>query len=124
MLNIKLTDVKWETYQIWIREAKGNKERFVLFTHECSVRLKTYLATRKIVSDYLFCNEKGEQLDQDGVQKNFRNYSKTLGFKVTPHTMRHTFAAHLAAKKMPTSQIQDLLGHVNFNTTYLHTAHE
>ncbi|WP_339250840.1 site-specific tyrosine recombinase/integron integrase [Sporosarcina sp. FSL W8-0480] len=121
LLNIKLSDVKWDTCQIWIREGKGNKERFVLFTYECAVRLKTYLATRKIVSDYLFCNEKGERLDQDGVQKNFRDYSKTLGFKVTPHTMRHTFAAHLAEKKMPPSQIQDLLGHVNFNSTRIYT---
>lgn len=121
LLNIKLSDVKWETRQIWIRKGKGNKERFVLFTHECAVRLKTYLATRKTASDYLFCNEKGEQLDQDGVQKNFRDYSKTLGFKVRPHTMRHTFAAHLAEKKMPQSQIQDLLGHVNINSTRIYT---
>lgn len=99
LLNIKLSDVKWETRQIWIRKGKGNKERFVLFTYECADRLKTYLATREMVSDSLFCNEKGEPLDQDGVQKNFREYSKTLEFKVLPHTMRHTFAAHLVEKK-------------------------
>ena len=43
LLNIELEDVKWETRQIWIRKGKGNKERFVLFTHECELRLKVYL---------------------------------------------------------------------------------
>ncbi|WP_317945664.1 tyrosine-type recombinase/integrase [Sporosarcina saromensis] len=73
-LNIKLSDVKWDTRQIWIREGKGNKERFVLFTHECAGRLKKYLATRKIVSDYLFCNEKGDRF------RNFRNRNFKLCF--------------------------------------------
>ena len=46
LLGIKLEDIKWETRQIWIRKGKGNKERFVLFTHECAERLKTYLDQR------------------------------------------------------------------------------
>lgn len=121
LLNIKLSDIKWETRQIWIRKGKGNKERFVLFTHECSVRLKAYLKEREVASDYLFCNPKGEQLVQDSVQKNFRGYSKALNFKVSPHTMRHTFAAHLAEKNMPQSYIQELLGHVNINSTRIYT---
>lgn len=121
LLNIKLADIKWETQQIWIRKGKGNKERFVLYTHDCAVRLKTYLKVRDLESDYLFCSNKGEQLEQDSVQKEFREYTETLGFKVTPHTMRHTFAAHLAEKNMPNSYIQELLGHVNINSTRIYT---
>lgn len=121
LLNIKLEDIKWDTRQIWIRKGKGKKERFVLFTHECSVRLKAYLNDRNVESNYLFCHQKGEPLDQDFVQKQFREFTKTLGFKVSPHTMRHTFAAHLAEKKMPPSYIQELLGHVNINSTRIYT---
>lgn len=43
LINIKLEDVKWDTRQIWIREGKGNKERFVLFSYDCAERLKAYI---------------------------------------------------------------------------------
>lgn len=121
LLNIKLEDVKWETRQIWIRKGKGNKERFVLFTHECGERLKIYHEQRKKQSPYLFSNERGGRLSRVFVQKQFQEYSKILEFKVKPHTMRHTFAAHLAEKNMPQSYIQELLGHVNINSTRIYT---
>lgn len=119
--NIKLEDIKWETKQIWIRKGKGNKERFVLFTHECSERLQVYLSQRKVESDYLFCNQRGGKLSRVFIEKKFMDFSKDLGFKVTPHTMRHTFATHLASKNMSQSYIQELLGHVNINSTRIYT---
>ncbi|WP_163537231.1 site-specific tyrosine recombinase/integron integrase [Gracilibacillus sp. YIM 98692] len=121
LLNIKLEDVKWETRQIWIREGKGNKERFVLFTYECAVRLKAYLEEREVDSEFLFCRQRGGPLHRDFIEKQFRDFSELLGFKVTPHTLRHTFAAHLAEKNMPQSYIQELLGHVNINSTRIYT---
>lgn len=121
LLQIKLEDIKWETRQIWIRKGKGNKERFVLFTHECAERLKTYLNYRKEESDYLFCNRHGNHLSRAFVEREFQEYAKALGFRVVPHTMRHTFAAHLAEKNMPQSYIQELLGHVNINSTRIYT---
>lgn len=121
LLNIKLEDVKWESRQIWIRKGKGTKERFVLFTHECEQRLKVYLHNRGIESEYLLCNQRGGKLNRTTVQLSFKEFSKTLGFKVVPHTMRHTFAAHLAEKNMPQSYIQELLGHVNINSTRIYT---
>lgn len=121
LLNIWIEDIKWETRQIWIRKGKGNKERFVLFTHECALRLKTYLDYRDEDSVYLFCNLRGGPLSRVFVQQQFQTYSERLGFRVTPHTMRHTFAAHLAEKNMPQSYIQELLGHVNINSTRIYT---
>jgi len=121
LLNIKLSDVKWESSQIWIRKGKGNKERFVLITHECAERLKAYLQKRNIDCVYLFSNTRGEQLSRDLVELNFRKYTVTLGFRVTPHTMRHTFAAHLTEKGMDFNYIQELLGHTNVNSTRIYT---
>lgn len=121
LLNVKLDDIKWEARQIWIRKGKGNKERFVLFTHECAERLKAYLDSRNIESQYLFCNHHGNHLSRGFIEKKFQEYSVALGFKVVPHTMRHTFAAHLAEKNMPQSYIQELLGHVNINSTRIYT---
>lgn len=121
LLNIRLEDIKWESRQIWIRKGKGNKERFVLFTHECAERLKAYLQQRNEENEYLFSNGRGGSLRPITIERKFQGYSKSLGFKVTPHTMRHTFAAHLAEKNMPQSYIQDLLGHVNINSTRIYT---
>ncbi|MFE1242964.1 site-specific tyrosine recombinase/integron integrase [Fictibacillus sp. NPDC058756] len=121
LLQIKLEDIKWETRQIWIRKGKGNKERFVLFSYECAERLKTYLELRKEVSEYLFASNRGGHLSRILVEKRFQEFSKHLGFKVVPHTMRHTFAAHLAEKGMDFSYIQDLLGHANINSTRIYT---
>lgn len=121
LLNVRLEDVKWDTRQIWIRKGKGNKERFVLFSYECLERLKTYLDNRECKSIFLFSNWYGGQLSTVFVDTQFRKFSKELDFKVTPHTLRHTFAAHLAEKNMPQSFIQELLGHVNINTTHIYT---
>ncbi|MFB5089765.1 tyrosine-type recombinase/integrase [Psychrobacillus sp. PGGUH221] len=121
LLNIKLEDIKWESRQIWVRKGKGNKERFVLFTYECAERLKTYLEDRNIDSPYLFPNQGGKPLSRDLVEHNFRKYKKVLGFRMTPHTMRHTFAAHLAEKGMDFNYIQELLGHSNINSTRIYT---
>lgn len=121
LLNIKLADVKWDSRQIWIRKGKGNKERFVLFSFDCAERLKAYLAQREVESEYLFCNQRGHRLNRGLVEAQFREYTELLGFKVTPHTMRHTFAAHLAEKHMDFSFIQELLGHENVNSTRIYT---
>lgn len=121
LLHIRLEDIKWETRQIWIRKGKGSKERFVLFTHACAERLKLYLETRTYDGEYLFSNASGKSISNKLVQMKFREYSKTLGFKVSPHTMRHTFAANLAEKGMSFSYIQELLGHSNINSTRIYT---
>jgi site-specific recombinase XerD len=123
LLNIRLEDIKWDTRQIWIRKGKGDKERFVLFTVECAERLKAYLAARKVKSPYLFTNKRGKPLSPAWVELILKHYTANLdlGFKVTPHTLRHTFAAHLAEKDMPQSYIQELLGHANINSTRIYT---
>lgn len=121
LINIKKSDIKWDTRQIWITKGKGNKERFVLFTPECAERLKRYLDSIDNDSPYIFPNKWGVPLSRSWIEQLFRGYSEQLGFKVTPHLLRHTFAAHLSEKGMPLSYIQDLLGHTNINTTRVYT---
>ncbi|MCM3491778.1 tyrosine-type recombinase/integrase [Alkalihalophilus marmarensis] len=121
LLNIKLSDIKWEMMQIWIRKGKGNKERFVLFTYEGAERLRAYLDQREEKSEYVFANRHGKPLSRCLIEHQFRQYSEKLGFKVTPHIMRHTFAAHLTEKNMDFTYIQELLGHANVNSTRIYT---
>ncbi|PSL40534.1 integrase/recombinase XerC/integrase/recombinase XerD, partial [Salsuginibacillus halophilus] len=111
LIAMKQTDIDWEGRHILIRKGKGKKERLVLFTPECEQQVKDYLKERADEQPYLFLNSKGRPLQSRTLRLMFEGYSKQLGFKVTPHTMRHTFAAHLAEKGMPLVHIQDLLGH-------------
>ncbi|RYG71913.1 integrase [Lentibacillus lipolyticus] len=121
LLNIRMEDIKWQSKQIWIRKGKGKKQRFALFNTECAARVTDYLNERDIESDYVFVNPQGRPLSRVYIEQIFRGYSEKLGFRVTPHTLRHTFAAHLAEEGMPQSYIQELLGHVNINTTRIYT---
>lgn len=121
LIHIRLEDIKWESRQIWIRKGKGNKERFVLFSYACLERINEYLKTRKETSEYLICNRKGGHVSRVFVEKKFNHYSELLGFHVTPHMLRHTFATHLAIKNMPQTYLQELLGHTNINSTHIYT---
>lgn len=111
--NIKLQDINWNERKIRVW-GKGEKERIVLFTPQCAERLKKYLSLRKVESPYLFAKT-------TGITKRFRSYSKKLGFRVTPHTLRHTFAAHLAEKGMTLACLQDLMGHDNIKNTRIYS---
>lgn len=121
LLNMQKGDIKWDSRQIWIRKGKGNKERFVLFTPECAERLKVYLNTNSNDTPYIFPNRSGKPLRPKWAQKFFRDCSSNLGFKVTPHMLRHTFAVHLAEKGMPQTYLQELLGHDDINSTKIYT---
>ncbi|OXS76979.1 hypothetical protein B1B04_00840 [Lysinibacillus sp. KCTC 33748] len=124
LFDMEKKDVNWTERSIIIPEGKGEIGRIVLFTLECAEHLKAYLDSRTDNSPALFV-----VLNSDGTSTNdvnileewFRYYSKRLGFKVTPHILRHTLAAHLAQKGMPIEGIQTLLGHERYQTTRVYT---
>lgn len=120
LINIKLDDIDWQSRKIIIRDGKGQKERVVLFSNECEMRIKEYLKNRREDSQYLFLGKQGKPMYRFLLNYYFRKYSKKLGFKITPNTMRHTFAAHLAEKGMPFLYIQALLGHDSPETTRIY----
>lgn len=121
LVDMKQTDISWEERSIHIREGKGKKERIVLFNWECKEKLHAYLNTRTDSLPHLFLNSKGNPVQQRALRLTFERYTARLGFKVSPHTMRHTFAAHLAEKGMPLVCIQDLLGHDRIEVTKVYT---
>jgi integrase/recombinase XerD len=117
---MKKTDINWTERYIVIPEGKWKTGRIVLFTSECAEHLKAYLESRTDNLPVVFA-----VLNTDGSLENncnvieewFRYYSRQLGFKVTPHTMRHTCAAQMAQRGMPVECIQALLGHDKIQTT-------
>ncbi|SFM33684.1 tyrosine-type recombinase/integrase [Salibacterium qingdaonense] len=120
LITIQRTDVNPTERSILIH-GKRRKERLVLYSHACGERLRYYLNTRMDTSPFLFLNTKGTPLQSRALRLTFEGYSRELGFNVTPHTLRHTFAAHLAQKGMPLVYIQDLMGHDSIEVTRIYT---
>ncbi|WP_404356443.1 tyrosine-type recombinase/integrase [Cytobacillus firmus] len=118
---IKIEDINWSERMILIRKGKGKKERMVLFTRECAEHLKAYLGSRQDDDPYLFINQfKRGPLAPRSVRLWFEAFREELGFHLSPHTLRHTLAAHLAMKGMPLVCIQVLLGHDDIRNTLLY----
>jgi site-specific recombinase XerD len=121
LTNMKLDDINWNERMIHIPKGKGKKERIVLFTKECEELLKAYLQTRNDELPLVFLNHNGTKgIQRRSIQRWLESYRSILGITLSPHTLRHTFAAHLAMKGMPLVHLQRLLGHENSRHTHLY----
>lgn len=118
LVAMKKEDVDWAERMIHIPLGKRKKGRIVLFTKECEIHLKAYLDSRTDTLPNLFANAIGNKpISRYTIQAQFKNYANQLEIKLSPHTLRHTFAAHLANKGMPLECIQTLMGHENLEQT-------
>ncbi|MGE7950033.1 tyrosine-type recombinase/integrase [Lysinibacillus sp. NPDC093688] len=121
LIKMKKEDINWSERSILISEGKGKKSRIVLFNLGCAQYLYEYLNSRTDQLPYVFINQQGtNKIYVQKITALFRSYSKHLGFRVTPHMLRHTFAAHLAERGMPLESIQQLLGHETTHSTQLY----
>ena len=128
--NLKLTDIDAERMQLFIQNAKGQKDRFVMLSPIVLDVLRNYvkeLTPRPV--KYLFEGATaGEAYGIRSAQKIFNEAKKMAGIrkKITFHGLRHSFATHLLEKGVDVKYIQELLGHFSIKTTqrYLHVARE
>jgi len=112
---------------------KGAKERIVPFGREAALALQNYLtiARPKLLvlakalnqSDVLFLNNQGGPLTARGVRYVVNKYVKEMALekKVSPHTLRHSFATHMLDRGADLRVVQELLGHVSLSTTQIYT---
>ena len=126
LINLKKENIDLDKKQfrvIW----KGNKLRATFFTIEWLEFIKKYFQLRNDESPFVFIshsnNSLGKPLTRVMVENIVRNYAKAAGInkKVTPHTLRHSFATALLQKWADIRAVQTLLGHASINTTQIYT---
>ena len=121
-LNLKVKDLELSRGMGWVRGGKGAKDRMFIISEKLAKELSKYIKKNKI-EDLLFPNRKGEPLSPNNIQKIVETAAKNAGIdkKVSPHTLRHSFATHLLESGVGIRQIQELLGHANLQTTQIYT---
>lgn len=127
LVNIKLRDINESEKSIKVL-GKGSKERVVFYGEYARDYLSAYLIDRKLLldgrkSDYLFVSQESDQLTTRRIAQIIEDILKIVGIKnkVTPHTLRHTFATHLLNNNADLRSVQELLGHSSLSTTQIYT---
>jgi integrase/recombinase XerC len=102
---------------------KGGKERIVPFGRSAGRALDAYLATRGGARGPLFLNARGRRLSVRSIHGLVTRSARAAGIqrRVSPHTLRHTFATHLLDAGADLRMIQELLGHQRLSTTQRYT---
>ena len=108
---------------------KGAKERIIPIHQKAIKALKEYLEdARPIIATRrsgraAFLNRRGERLTRQGFWLILKGHAKRAGIngKITPHTLRHSFATHLLQGGAPLRHVQELLGHASITTTQVYT---
>ena len=128
LINLKLSNIFFKENIIKVI-GKGNKERFVPLGEIASNELKIYINNRNRMkidsksSDILFLNRYGRGLTRSMIFKIISDASKRVGLdkKISPHTLRHSFATHLIKNGADLRTIQMILGHESITTTEIYT---
>jgi integrase/recombinase XerD len=108
---------------------KGSKERLVPIGSKAVAALLAYLTLGRPqlvgVRDetHVLVNQRGGQLTRQGLYKIVQRHAKSAGLadKMSPHTLRHTFATHLLAGGCDLRSLQEMLGHADIATTQIYT---
>ena len=129
LVNLSLNDIDLYNSTILIH-GKGNKERIVPLGEYAQKYLVLYLDNRKYLlkkkngnPSQLFLNNHGQAITRNGFNYLLNNILKEKGIdkKITPHTLRHSFATHMLNNGADLRTIQELLGHSDIVTTRIYT---
>lgn len=121
IVNLKVEDLNLGEKTGWVRKGKGSKDRLLVMSESLAGEIKDYLSSRGKENKYIFSKEK--PLTTRNIQKIIQGTRKRAGInkKVTPHTLRHSFATHLLEQGIDIRVIQAMLGHSSLSTTQVYT---
>lgn len=123
LLGITLSDIDVQKRQITV---PGSRTRKIQYDKKVNRYLEEYLETSRnaLLGDqkdegYLFLNVSGESMSRQGFWKLIKKYGKEagIGMELTPHVLRHSFAAHALRSGKDIKKVQSILGHSDLSTT-------
>jgi integrase/recombinase XerD len=128
LVALETRQVSFQGDYITVR-GKGAKVRAVPFGRWAREKLTTYIKDVRArllkgkSSPFVFTNRSGRPLSRQGFWKLIRRYALQAGIekRVTPHTMRHSFATHLLEGGADLRSVQSMLGHADISTTQIYT---
>lgn len=129
LANLKKENINLSKDEFSVR-GKGGKIRVVFLSEKAKNAIKDYLEKRIDVSDALFIRtdidpnkNELENLTPRSIQRIVKKYAKVAGItkKVTPHTLRHSFATDLLYQGADIRSVQEMLGHSSISTTQVYT---
>ena len=130
LLSLRVTDIRPGVDEVAVI-GKRDKERIVLLGTAALESLAKYLssgrpflaAKSRIPTDALFLGHRGTAMVPSSVQRIVDKYVETVSesLKISPHTLRHSFATHLMDHGADLRSVQELLGHENIATTQIYT---
>ena len=126
LITLKISDVNLQMGYIVCKDS--NKERIIPFGREAKSALAKYMdKTRAAMvgnssGEVLFCNCSGQTMSRQGFWKLIKYYAKKADIQadITPHTLRHSFAAHLVENGADLRSVQEMLGHSDISTTQIY----
>jgi integrase/recombinase XerD len=128
LVNLNLIDI--DTGNGFVRPfGKGKKERMVPVYPRAAQSVAEYIKDIRPLYVHdgnekaLFVNQRGDRLTRQGLWQILKGYAKIAGLerRVTPHTLRHSFATHMLNGGADLRSVQELLGHANISTTQIYT---
>lgn len=126
LISLKLEDLNLQMNYITCND--GNKERMIPFGAKARMALMNYIETarQEMLEDsnnhILFVNCSGKAMSRQGFWKLIKYYANKAGITadITPHTLRHSFAAHLVENGADLRSVQEMLGHSDISTTQIY----
>ena len=128
LVNLKLQDINLEAGFVRVF-GKGSKERVVPIGLPAKTKIAFYIenarktALKNRLSPYLFIARAGKPITRQGFWKLLRRYADQAQIhkKISPHSLRHSFATHLLEGGADLRAVQVMLGHVDISTTQIYT---
>jgi integrase/recombinase XerD len=128
LVGLRMTSINLEAGFVRVL-GKGSKERVVPVGRKAIDRVQAYLqdgrrrSLKELTSPYLFVARAGKPMTRQGFWKLLKRYALQAGLqqRVTPHSMRHSFASHLLEGGADLRAVQMMLGHADIATTQIYT---